>query len=105
MAIFASAKVFGKVIVGRRAFVGANAVVTKDVPAWHVAMGVPASVHQPRDRQEHELLALPPDQATVVQWWRDFSGSESEERAVVRNIAVRRPHAVGHNGGIRKNGA
>jgi serine O-acetyltransferase len=40
--IYAGAKVFGNVTIGRRAFVGANAVVTADVPPWHAAMGVPA---------------------------------------------------------------
>jgi acetyltransferase-like isoleucine patch superfamily enzyme len=34
--------VFGNVTFGRRAFVGANAVVTADVPPWHAAVGVPA---------------------------------------------------------------
>ena len=42
--LFAGAKVIGGVIIGRRAFVGANAVVLEDVPEWHAAVGVPAHV-------------------------------------------------------------
>jgi serine O-acetyltransferase len=41
-AISAGAKVIGNVRVGRDATVGANAVVTKDVPDGMVAVGVPA---------------------------------------------------------------
>ncbi|MBI1335759.1 MAG: hypothetical protein GC164_02220 [Phycisphaera sp.] len=52
--IFAGAKVLGDVHIGRRAFVGANAVVTHDVPEWHTAAGMPArcwprgDIHAPR---------------------------------------------------------
>ncbi len=42
-AIFAGAKVIGQVTIGRSCYVGANAVVSKDVPAWHAATGIPAS--------------------------------------------------------------
>jgi serine O-acetyltransferase len=41
-AVFAGAKVIGGAVIGRGACVGANAVVTKDVPARHVATGIPA---------------------------------------------------------------
>jgi serine O-acetyltransferase len=41
--VFAGAKVLGAVKIGLRAFVGANAVVSKDVPAWYVAVGIPAA--------------------------------------------------------------
>lgn len=30
------------VVIGEGAFISSNAVVTKDVPAWHLAMGIPA---------------------------------------------------------------
>lgn len=43
--LFAGAKVIGPVHVDEGATVGANAVVNRDVPAHHVAVGVPASVH------------------------------------------------------------
>lgn len=40
--IFAGAKLIGGCVVKRHAFVAANCVVVKDVPEWHVAVGVPA---------------------------------------------------------------
>ena len=40
--LWAGAKVIGRVTVGDRAEVGANGVVTTDVPADHIALGVPA---------------------------------------------------------------
>ena len=40
--IFAGAVVVGKVVLGDESQVGANAVVLTDVPAKHVAVGVPA---------------------------------------------------------------
>lgn len=42
--IGAGAKVIGRVTIGDHAKVGANAVVLRDVPAYGVAVGVPASV-------------------------------------------------------------
>ncbi len=40
--IYPGAKLIGAVTVGNGAVVGANAVVTKDVPAFHTAYGIPA---------------------------------------------------------------
>lgn len=40
--IGAGAKVIGPVVVGDHAVIGANAVVTRDVPADRVAAGIPA---------------------------------------------------------------
>ena len=45
--IGAGAKVLGAIRIGNRVLVGANAVVVKDVPDDHVAVGVPA-VARPR---------------------------------------------------------
>lgn len=42
--IGAGAKVIGRVTIGDHAKVGANAVVLRDVPAYGVAVGVPATV-------------------------------------------------------------
>lgn len=40
----AGARVLGAITIGDRAQIGANAVVLKDVPADHVAIGVPATI-------------------------------------------------------------
>lgn len=40
--IFAGAKLLGAITVGEGAVIGANAVVNRDVPAHHVAIGSPA---------------------------------------------------------------
>jgi serine O-acetyltransferase len=43
--IGAGAKILGGVILGDDVVVGANAVVTRDIPAGHVARGIPARAH------------------------------------------------------------
>lgn len=47
--LFAGATVLGAVIVGDGCIVGANAVVTKTIPANHVAVGIPARFHKIKD--------------------------------------------------------
>ncbi|MGR3701056.1 MAG: serine O-acetyltransferase [Paracoccaceae bacterium] len=42
--IGAGAKILGPITIGDHAVIGANAVVTKDVPAWGKAVGVPATI-------------------------------------------------------------
>ncbi len=44
------AQVLGPITVGRNARVGANAVVTKDVPGGMTVVGIPGRVVQPRER-------------------------------------------------------
>jgi len=46
--IGAGAKILGPVVIGDHAQIGANAVVINDVPAFAVAVGVPARVFFPR---------------------------------------------------------
>lgn len=46
--IGAGAKILGSVTVGEGARVGANSVVTQDVPPSHVAVGVPAMITPPK---------------------------------------------------------
>jgi serine O-acetyltransferase len=46
--IGAGAKILGPVVIGDHAQIGANAVVINDVPAFGVAVGVPARVFMPR---------------------------------------------------------
>ena len=40
--VYAGAKIIGPLTIGENAVIGANAVVIKDVPANHMALGVPA---------------------------------------------------------------
>ena len=49
--IGSGAQVLGPITVGRCARVGANAVVTKDVPECATVVGIPAKVVQPRQAQ------------------------------------------------------
>lgn len=50
--IGSGAQVLGPIVIGKGARVGANAVVTRDVPAGVTAVGIPARVVMPRDRQK-----------------------------------------------------
>lgn len=51
------AQVLGPITVGRNARVGANAVVTKDVPDCATVVGIPAKVVQMRPKTEADKLA------------------------------------------------
>lgn len=42
--IGSGAKILGPVVIGDNCSVGANAVVLKDVPANHIAVGIPAEM-------------------------------------------------------------
>jgi serine O-acetyltransferase len=48
------AKILGGITVGDGAMIGANAVVLKDVPPGHVAIGVPARNLPPKEKREQE---------------------------------------------------
>ncbi len=50
--IGSGAQVLGPVVVGKGARVGANAVVTRDVPPGVTVVGIPARVVMPRDRKK-----------------------------------------------------
>lgn len=54
----AGAKILGPVLVGKGSSVGSNAVVTKDVPADSIAIGVPAKF-RPRKKDENKPLVDP----------------------------------------------
>ncbi|QPK78867.1 serine O-acetyltransferase [Corynebacterium lizhenjunii] len=56
--IGAGAKVLGPITIGAGSAVGANAVVTKDVPAQHIAVGIPAK-SRPRNPDERVKLVDP----------------------------------------------
>ena len=55
----AGAKLLGAITLGDGATVGANAVLTKDVPAGSLAVGVPAVVKPPKAGRE-KAIAQPP---------------------------------------------
>lgn len=48
--IGAGAKILGNVVIGDDVDIGANAVVIQDVPAWHIAVGVPAKIKPKQHR-------------------------------------------------------
>jgi serine O-acetyltransferase len=50
--IGSGAQVLGSIVIGEGARVGANAVVNKDVPAGVTAVGIPARVIMPRDKEK-----------------------------------------------------
>jgi protein involved in polysaccharide export with SLBB domain/serine acetyltransferase len=52
------AKVLGPITVGDDSVIGANAVVIRDVPAGHVAVGIPARIFPRTDRAMGQLVAF-----------------------------------------------
>ena len=50
--IGSGAAVLGPITIGEGARVGSNSVVTKDVPAFVTAVGIPAQVVMPRDKRQ-----------------------------------------------------
>ena len=55
--IGSGAQILGPITVGKNARVGANAVVTKDVPPCATVVGIPGRVVQPRDKRTAEERA------------------------------------------------
>ncbi len=68
-----NAIILGGVIIGNGAVIAAGSVVTKDVPAYHIAGGVPAKVLKPRF-SEGVITEL-----QELQWW---SKTEQELEAL-----------------------
>jgi serine O-acetyltransferase len=54
--IGAGAKVLGPITVGDDSAIGANAVVTRDVPPESIATGIPAVVRRRTDREREEAV-------------------------------------------------
>ena len=50
--IGSGAAVLGPITIGEGARVGANSVVTKDIPAFVTAVGIPAQVIMPKDKRK-----------------------------------------------------
>lgn len=46
------------VVIGKGAVIGANSVVTSDIPAWTIAVGVPAKVLKKFDSLENKWMAV-----------------------------------------------
>lgn len=58
------AQILGPIVIGAHARVGANSVVTKDVPSSVTAVGIPAKVVMPRNKEkarEFQAYATTPD--------------------------------------------
>lgn len=54
----AGAKILGAVTIGDDAVIGANAVVLKDVPAGHTAVGIPAKIIPPKSNSPKSTKTL-----------------------------------------------
>lgn len=55
--IGSGAQVLGPIVVGEGARIGANAVVSKEIPPGTTAVGIPARVVMPRDREQAKVFA------------------------------------------------
>ena len=80
--IGSGAQVLGPIVIGKGARVGANSVVTKDVPASMTAVGIPARVVMPRDRnkiKEFVAYGTPADDSPdpVVRYIQSLQGQVS----------------------------
>lgn len=64
--IGAGASVLPNVTLGEHVVVGANAVVTKDVPSFCVVAGVPARILRHYDHEQQSWIAGPPAVKSVV---------------------------------------
>ena len=76
------------VTIGERCVIGANSVVTRDIPAFSVAAGIPARVLRPIDYPR-------PGQHMTIRW--------NERSSSLPFAAVLRPH--GHAVHVRAQGA
>ncbi len=54
--IYTGAVIIGPITIGENAVIGANSVVTKDVPAGATAMGIPARCIRPKTNQPFQPL-------------------------------------------------
>lgn len=91
--IGSGAIVLGKVCVGDGAVIGAGAVVTKDLPAYSIAVGIPARVVGYRFSEDHI------SRLEAIRWWdwpedlvlahaAELMGSELDDRLLCHLEAI-----------------
>lgn len=61
VAVGAGAKVLGNITIGAHSAIGANAVVTKDAPAYSLLVGVPATLRRREPDDDVRALLTAPD--------------------------------------------
>ncbi len=61
--IGADVKIIGNVTIGDGAIIGRDALVTKDVPPYHVALGIPATIK--KQRFSDSII----EQLLEIKWW------------------------------------
>lgn len=101
------AQILGPIVVGARARVGANSVVTRDLPAETTAVGIPAHVVVPRDRQATERFSAygtpaggcpDPMQATIDSLQGQVSGLVARIETLQAELAALRQPAPQRRG-------
>ena len=85
--IGSGAQILGPVLIGEHSRVGANSVVTKDVPRSLTAVGVPARIVMPKDKEKsREFKAY----ATTDESWPDPTLQTIEQlRSEITNLKSR----------------
>ena len=85
--IGSGAQILGPVIIGEHARVGANSVVTKDVPRSLTAVGVPAKIVMPKDKENSRQFKA---YATTDESWPDPTLQTIEQlRSEITNLKSR----------------
>ena len=85
--IGSGAQILGPVIIGEHARVGANSVVTKDVPRSLTAVGVPAKIVMPKDKKKSRQFKA---YATTDESWSDPTLQTIEQlRSEITNLKTR----------------
>ena len=91
------AQILGPIIVGEHARIGANSVVTKDVPHSVTAVGVPAKVVMPKDKEKARQFQA---YATTDEVWPDpILQTIENQRAEIARLSSRIQELEGHQTG------
>ena len=102
--IGSGAAVLGPITIGEEARVGANSVVTKDIPASVTAVGIPAQVVMPRDKRrakEFQPYGTPTDNGPdpVMQTIESLRGQVSALMERVEELESKRQDSEIQDGG------